>query len=153
MKTNFISLDTIKKVIYHTKYCEICDLIVYPDLSEYNLINIHTRHIITYNFYLFILNLIFNSSCVIEIVIEHLIQLRTKSDVDLKAPRNVAQDLYRTVMMIAVGSITEQDMNAVVCPECGIYPEITYREHILITHKMFPEEKFSIKQCLGSNKF
>ena len=67
-------------MIYHTKYCEICDLIVYPDLSEYNLINIHTRHIITYNFYLLILNLIFNSSCFIEIVIEHLIQLRTKSD-------------------------------------------------------------------------
>ena len=40
LKTNFISLDTIKKVIYHTKYCEICDLIVYPDLSEYNL-NLH----------------------------------------------------------------------------------------------------------------
>ena len=122
LKTNFIILYTIKKVIPHTKYCEICDLIVYPDLSEYNLINIYNRHIITYNFYLFILNIIFNSTCVIEIVIEHLIQLRTKSDVDLKAPRNVAQDLYLTVMTIAVGSITEQDMNAVVCPECGIYP-------------------------------
>ena len=35
LKTNFISLDTIKKVIYHTKYCEICDLIVYPYLCEY----------------------------------------------------------------------------------------------------------------------
>ena len=98
-----------------------------------------------YHFYLYILNLIFNSTCVIEIVIEHLIQLQTKSDVDLKAPRNVAQDLCRTVMTIAVGSITEQDTNAVVCTECGIYPEITNREHILKLTKMFPEEKFFIK--------
>ena len=111
-----------------------------------NLIKIYTRHIITYNFYPFILNLIFNSTCVIEIVIEHLIQLQNKSDVDLKTPRNVAQDLCQTVMTIAVGSITEQDTNAVV------YPEITYREHILKLKQIcFLKKSLSLKIIFAKN--
>ena len=105
-----------------------------------------------YHFYLYILNLICNSTCVIEIVIEHLIQLQNKSDVDLKTPRNVAQDLCQTVMTIAVGSITEQDTNAVVCPECGIYPEITYREHILKLKQIcFLKKSLSLKIIFAKN--
>ena len=33
--TYFMSLANIQKVTYHLKYCSECDIIIYPDLSQY----------------------------------------------------------------------------------------------------------------------
>lgn len=121
-------LNSIKKVMYKVKYCEDCNIILYPDLSEYRLINSHIKTIISFELYLHVLTFLRHSNAVIAMIIEYLTQLSYKSGVQVKSPRNVAQDIYRCVLTVAVGVISESDLNNCVCPTCGKFPAITFSD-------------------------
>ena len=57
-----------------------------------------------------------------------LTDLSHKSGINLDSIQNISQDVYRSCLTIAAAVITEQDMNDVSCPTCGILPEITYSD-------------------------
>ena len=122
---NFITMSTIVKVKFNVKFCEECFIIVYPDLSLYKMINCHTRLIFTFNVYLLVLNYLRNSSSVIKVLTEWIDQLADKSDIEILSAPNMAQDLYRTVLSVGAGVITQDCLNFVTCPICGRFPHIT----------------------------
>ena len=45
--------------------------------------------------------------------------------ITVNSPRNYAQDLYRTIISLKAATITEEMMNAQICPYCGIFPHVT----------------------------
>ena len=124
-RTNFITMSTIVKVKFDVKFCEECSIIVYPDLSLYKMINCHTRLIFTFNVYLLVLNYLRNSSSVIKVLTEWIDQLADKSDIELLSAPNMAQDLYRTVLSVGAGVVTQNCLNFEICPICGRFPHIT----------------------------
>jgi len=124
----FISLSEIKKVFFKVKYCSRCEVIIYPNLTKYNMINAHIKVIMSFSFYRSVLSLIKNSSSVIKVMNDNLTDLSHKSGINLDSIQNISQDVYRSCLTIAAAVITEQDMNNVSCPTCGILPEITYSD-------------------------
>ena len=118
----FITSNSIQKVKYRVKFCEDCGVLTYPDLTEYSLINTHLHTIFTFNVYMSILTLIKHSNSVIEILMEDIENLAKGCDVEVNSCRNIAQSLYRSVLAVGAGVISETDLNDVVCPTCGKYP-------------------------------
>ncbi len=53
---------------------------------------------------------------------EDIENLAKGCDVEINSSRNIAQSLYRSVLAVGAGVISETDLNDVVCPTCGKYP-------------------------------
>ena len=135
----FISLSEIKKVFFKVKYCSRCEIIIYPNLTKYNMINAHIKVIMSFSFYRTVLTLIKNSTSVIKVINENLTDLSLKSGINLVSVQNISQDVYRSCLTIAAAVINEQDMNDVSCPTCGILPEITYSDGNVKNASRVPE--------------